>query len=180
MERLKVYICLCGNKRLLTRKPQGDGCYKCANTNRKTNDYKTEHGKTHSPLYFVWVGIRQRCNNPKSKSYKYYGAKGVTICSEWDKFIVFYKWAKVNGWRKGMHVSRKGDKGNYTPLNCTIKTPLKNLAERNKKHGKLTGNQIRKAKKMYKQGVTQQKIAVVMGVTQTAIGYHVKGITHGD
>ena len=33
--------------------------------------------------------MRNRCLNPNSKDYSYYGARGITICKRWDKFENF-------------------------------------------------------------------------------------------
>lgn len=43
------------------------------------------------PEYNVWKKMRDRCNNPRSDSYQWYGAKGVKICKEWDDFSRFIK-----------------------------------------------------------------------------------------
>lgn len=44
---------------------------------RKTSLRFSEHG--HS-LYSKWIGIRRRCNDPKSTSYQYYGGRGIFVC----------------------------------------------------------------------------------------------------
>lgn len=36
-----------------------------------------------SPLYMRLAHMKSRCNNPRNISYKYYGAKGVYVCSRW-------------------------------------------------------------------------------------------------
>ena len=41
-------------------------------------------------LYRCWLGIKQRCLNPKCKSFKYYGGRGVTVAPEWaEDFVAF-------------------------------------------------------------------------------------------
>jgi tartrate/fumarate subfamily iron-sulfur-dependent hydro-lyase alpha chain len=52
-------------------------------------------------LYRAWVSMRQRCNNPNDSIYKWYGAKGINVCKEWDEFKDFRKWAMKNGYKKG-------------------------------------------------------------------------------
>jgi hypothetical protein len=43
-----------------------------------------------SPEHRSWRCMRQRCNNPKDVSYRYYGGKGVTIDPLWaDSFDAF-------------------------------------------------------------------------------------------
>lgn len=34
-------------------------------------------------LYAIFSGMKQRCYNPKNQHYKWYGAKGITLCEEW-------------------------------------------------------------------------------------------------
>ena len=31
----------------------------------------------------IWAGMIRRCHNPKERTYKWYGAKGVTVCERW-------------------------------------------------------------------------------------------------
>lgn len=37
----------------------------------------------------TWTGLRYRCNNPNSSSYKNYGARGIKVCKRWDNFENF-------------------------------------------------------------------------------------------
>lgn len=62
--------------------------------------------------------MKERCNNPKNKQYKYYGAKGVKVCYEWNDFEVFYNWACKSGYKDGLTIDRKDVNGNYEPSNC--------------------------------------------------------------
>lgn len=50
----------------------------------------TIHGLRYDRIYSVWKNIRVRCFNSNNKQYKYYGARGITICDEWNDFKVFY------------------------------------------------------------------------------------------
>jgi len=40
-------------------------------------------------FYNIYRGIRDRCLNKNSRGYKYYGARGITICNEWLFFDTF-------------------------------------------------------------------------------------------
>lgn len=44
---------------------------------------KRTHGFSSHPLYSVWYGMKQRCLNPKSSSYVYYGGRGIKIQENW-------------------------------------------------------------------------------------------------
>lgn len=72
---------------------------------------KTKHGfrtstNTH-PAYRVYRGIMSRCYDVNTYTYKWYGAVGVTICSQWkDNPEAFVKWAINNGWKPGLHIDK--------------------------------------------------------------------------
>lgn len=38
-----------------------------------------------TPEYRLWVNMRYRCRNPKSRNYKYYGARGIGVCNRWQE-----------------------------------------------------------------------------------------------
>ena len=40
------------------------------------------NNKSHQ-LYTTWCGMKERCNNPNNKSYKYYGGRGIKVCDRW-------------------------------------------------------------------------------------------------
>ncbi|WP_179022022.1 hypothetical protein [Winogradskyella forsetii] len=87
----------------------------------RTSVAKTTHGLINDnyKLYKVWIGIKQRCNNPNSKSYTDYGGRGIKICNEWENsFEVFHKWAIEEGYKIGLTIERVLVDGNYEPSNC--------------------------------------------------------------
>ena len=86
------------------------GCY------RKEKAIK--HGLKHDRLYKIWIAIRQRCNNPKSDGFEYYGARGIKVCKEWDDFKSFHDWSMSNGYEKHLTIDRIDVNGNYEPSNC--------------------------------------------------------------
>ena len=69
-------------------------------------------------LYQSWINMRQRCNNPNHPKYKRYGARGITVCKEWNDIANFQKWALANGWEEGLTIDRIDNDGNYEPSNC--------------------------------------------------------------
>jgi hypothetical protein len=65
------------------------------------------HGLIKHPLYGVWAGMKDRCNNKNCKYYHRYGGRGVRICDEWaSDFKVFYDWAMANGWEQGLEIDK--------------------------------------------------------------------------
>lgn len=72
---------------------------------------KTKHGhrsaKNTHPLYKVYRGILNRCYNENDPNYRFYGAKGVTICNDWrNDPSSFIQWALANNWKKGLHIDK--------------------------------------------------------------------------
>lgn len=81
---------------------------------------QTKHGHAKgtraSRTYVAWRGMRDRCLNPNSCAYKYYGARGITICARWSKFKNFL--ADMGECPAGLTLERKNNNRGYTPKNC--------------------------------------------------------------
>ena len=78
-----------------------------------------KHGQSKTRLYGIYNGMKQRCNNPKSQSYQYYGAKGIKVCDEWkNDFMAFKEWADANGYNDTLTIDRIDPKKDYCPENC--------------------------------------------------------------
>lgn len=51
---------------------------------------KSKHGMYGTRTYNIWHLMIQRCDNPNSTGYEYYGGRGIGVCDSWRKFINFY------------------------------------------------------------------------------------------
>lgn len=69
-------------------------------------------------LYYVWAKMVNRCCNRKSKDYKNYGGRGITVCEEWLSTAVFIKWGIDNGWCQELEIDRIDNNKGYFPNNC--------------------------------------------------------------
>ena len=77
------------------------------------------HGLTSHKFYHTWNGMVQRCTNPKSKNYKYYGARGITVCEEWLDVSNFVAWCDVTFPNiEGYTLDRIDVNKGYSPENC--------------------------------------------------------------
>jgi hypothetical protein len=44
---------------------------------------RTKHGQARTGLYRLWSAMIARCERPTAKSYKDYGARGISVCPRW-------------------------------------------------------------------------------------------------
>lgn len=83
------------------------------------------HGLTRTHLYRCWTNMKSRCGNPNVKAFKSYGARGITVCPEWqNSFEAFSAWASASGYVEPLTIERLDNDNGYNPDNCTW-IPLK-------------------------------------------------------
>lgn len=82
---------------------------------KKYNNYTVMYKE----IYAAWNGIKARCYNPNTESYKNYGGRGISMCDEWkESFDSFCEWALENGWEKSLSIERIDNDKWYMPENC--------------------------------------------------------------
>ena len=77
-----------------------------------------KHGFCKERLYRVHQGMKSRCRGKTDHGYKYYGGRGIDVCSEWEEYANFRKWSMANGYKAGLTIDRKNNDGDYEPSNC--------------------------------------------------------------
>jgi hypothetical protein len=108
------------------------GCWDCeATTLRNIARTKHGHAKTYnqSPTYRIWQGMINRCENPKHRNYKHYGAKGITVHPRWRaSFEAFL--ADMGERPLGLTLDRKKPHLGYGPDNCRWATDAEQAVNR--------------------------------------------------
>lgn len=118
-----TYLCrclLCGNEKIVDGHTIRKGTSKSCGC---LKSIKKEGARSRERLYKIWIGIKIRCYNKNSKTYRYYGGRGITMCDEWNDYEKFKTWAYENGYDDSLSpymctIDRLDPNGNYSPDNC--------------------------------------------------------------
>lgn len=86
---------------------------------------------TKTKEYAAWVSMKQRCLNPRARNYKYYGARGITVCPEWvESFDAFMSYVGYAPEGNRISIDRIDNNGNYEPGNVRWATPYQQVMNR--------------------------------------------------
>lgn len=82
------------------------------------------HGKTRSPEFRTWMGMKSRCLYPSFQNFHLYGGRGITVCDRWmHSFANFL--ADMGKKPTPLHsIDRIDPNGNYELGNCKWSTQI--------------------------------------------------------
>ena len=96
-------------------------------------DTRDRRGRVSTPrrrARMRWYSMVARCTNPNHKDYRWYGARGITVCPEWmESFDAYYAYVG-DAPAPGLTLDRIDNDGNYEPGNVRWATKLEQTRNR--------------------------------------------------
>jgi len=114
-------VCGCGNemvtsgRSLKSKQTQSCGCLR-VDQGKQVGLQSKLHGLIGTPTYRTWQSMKRRCLSENERGYRWYGAKGVSICDQWMTFEGFLK--DMGERPEGKTLDRINPFGNYEKNNC--------------------------------------------------------------
>lgn len=75
--------CDCGNEITPLLSNVLDGNTKSCGCEKRRGGRNATHRQSKTKLYRVWSMMKDRCANPRSKRFAYYGGRGIRVCDRW-------------------------------------------------------------------------------------------------
>ena len=123
------------------------------------------HGLGGTPTYRSWYTMLSRCTNPEEISWRYYGARGISVCERW---LSVENFVQDMGMRPpGMTLDRIDLDGNYEASNCRWQTVV--WQNRHRRCSKLTMPLADEIRRSVADGAAQSELAARFGVDQSMI-----------
>lgn len=119
---------------------------------------------THSPEGKIFTGMLSRCENPRVKSYKDYGGRGIKVCDRWKNSLRAF--IDDMGLRPSPQhsIERIDHDGNYEPSNCKWATKAEQARNtRTNKYVEVDGKWL-----------TQSELARMLGVSPSTVCQQIK------
>jgi hypothetical protein len=125
--------CDCGNHHIVNSGNLRQGSVKSCGCKRGYRTHGMAGKANRHYLYHTWKLIRNRCNNPKGRAYKWYGARGIKFYEYWNTDFSIFVNGIVTGIGNrppGMTLDRIDNNGHYEPGNVKWSTPKEQVDNR--------------------------------------------------
>jgi hypothetical protein len=179
------FVCDCGTVSSITKcsvtsgKTMSCGCLNSEESRKrvwKAREAQIKHMLSDTKSYTAWRHMIQRCNNPKNREFKNYGARGIQVCDRWLKFYNFYQ--DMGDAPQNLSLERVDNMMGYSPDNCTWATAKEQA--RNSRHTKLNPEKVKFIRDQSKLGISNRDLALYLGVHVATIIGVVKGKQWND
>ena len=103
--------CDCGKMKIANRadlkngQTKSCGCLRAEITRARSVKH---YGRKETPrLYTIWHHMIERCEKTYCKEFRWYGARGISVCEEWkNDFVAFRYWALSHGYSEKLTIDR--------------------------------------------------------------------------
>lgn len=128
-----------------------------------------------TPEYRAWQAMRNRCLNPNTPDYSYYGGRGIAICKRWGTYVGFL--ADMGRRPTLQHtLDRKDGSKGYCKGNCRWATRLEQ--SRNRAYVQLSPDKAKTIRALYATKQHRQvDIAEKFGVSQAHVSQIIRGVS---
>ena len=182
----RAWLCLCdprlggcGQEKVIkTSDLRSGGARSCGCLHsERVSETSTTHGMSKHEHYILWRNMTDRCLDPGSHAYRWYGARGITVCPEWRDPAAFCAWmdANIGPCPPGMSFDRIGNDGDYEPGNVRWNDAAGQI--RNSSAVKITIDIADEIRRRCAAGETQRALAAEFRIAQQGISKIVTGQT---
>lgn len=177
-----LFKCHCGNifeaQIAAVKNKYIEGC-KCGKFKRKN----ITHGLSKERAYRIYIDIKTRCFNRKSRPYKYYGWRGITMYKSWiNNFELFFDYVRTlkNYDKPNYSIDRINNDGNYEPGNLRWATPKQQMNNTRRNILKLETMMESQVEKYIAKALIEESKGDKEFVTETELAYRVTGMMYAD
>lgn len=126
-------VCECGRETIVRASCLTSGYTKSCKclAREASNKRNRRHGLRSRPEYEVWRLMVRRCHDPRCKSFRDYGARGISVCKRWRESVAAFI-ADMGPRPSPEHqIDRLNNNRGYEPGNCRWTTRI--IQSRNKR-----------------------------------------------